>query len=68
MATSALQQQPITFNDAPTEPFLNKETPKRRDVSGVFHYVDPSVTVEDLNADKDFGLVSSHFHIGPSTY
>lgn len=55
MATSTLQQQPITFSDAPIEPLEAKETLKRRDVSGVLHYVDPSVDEETLNADKEFG-------------
>ena len=68
MATSTLQQQPIAFNDAPVEPLKGKETTKRRDVSAVLHYVDPSVTVEDLNADKDFGYVSHRFYVETNPY
>jgi hypothetical protein len=58
MATSTLQQQPIAFKDAPVEPLVKTDALKRRDLKTILHYVDSSVTVEQLNADKEFGYVA----------
>lgn len=63
MATSTLQQQPIAFKDAPVEPLTKIDAPKRRDCKAILHYVDPAVTVEALNADKEFGYVLQHFDV-----
>ncbi|RDI78794.1 hypothetical protein Vi05172_g11159 [Venturia inaequalis] len=55
MATSTLQQQHIALNDTPVEPVKINGASKRRDLTTILHYVDPAVTEEELNADKEYG-------------
>lgn len=58
MATSTLSQQPIALNDTPVEPVKVNGASKRRDLTTILHYVDPSVTEEELNSDREYGYVA----------
>ncbi|QDS77832.1 hypothetical protein FKW77_006233 [Venturia effusa] len=62
MATSTLQQQPVSLNDTPVEPLQSNGASARHDLTTTLAYVDPSVTEEQFEAaDKKFGS-------NPNTY